>query len=293
MYVDPAYDGPLHAFYSEYREAIETGQYELSEADAEQIRNLYYAGVSQADAMIGEILGELERQGVLDDTLVIVTADHGEELGDHGLWEHNFMFETNLRVPLIMALPGRLPQGVASGALVESTDIVPTVCELLGVQPPSEPGQVDELGRDRGRIDGHSLVGLVHGRASGVREHAFAENGVYLAVRDRRWKLVLASRALDAEDWRAAPGMGVREAQLYDLERDPLERHNAIGDAPAEAERLLAVMRAWDAEQPVPRSEIVLSERDIEAQANLIRNLGYGGGVGSDPAQRREGDEEP
>lgn len=282
MYVDPAYDGPIQAFYSEYREAIEAGQYELTPADVEQIRNLYYAGVSQADAMIGEILDELERQGVLEDTLVIVTADHGEELGDHGLWEHNFMYETNLRVPLIVALPGRLPAGVASDALVESTDIVPTVCELLGVEVPHEPGQVDELGRDRGKIDGHSLVDLSHGRTPHVREHAFAENGVYMAVRDARWKLVVSAAALDLDDWRAAPEPGVRAAELFDLQADPGEMHNALGDAPTEALRLLAVLREWDAQLPVPRSDVMLSDRDIEASANLIRNLGYADGVGAE-----------
>lgn len=293
MYCDPAYDGPLSAFYSEYREAIERGEYAPTPADEEQIRNLYYAGVTQADAMIGEILDELERQGVLDNTLVIVTADHGEELGDHGLWEHNFMYETNLRVPLVMALPGRLPAGVASDALVETTDIVPTVCELIGVLPPHEPGQVDELGRDRGAIDGHSLVDLVHGRDDSVREFAFAENGVYLAVRDARWKLVIASESMDAEDWRPSPRPGVREAQLYDLERDPDEMHNAIQDSPDEAERLLAVLRAWDALQPVPRSEIVLSHRDLETQANLMKALGYADGIGAEPTQPDREREDP
>lgn len=288
MYVDPAYDGPIAGFYSEYREAIEAGQYAPTPADVEQIRNLYYAGVSQADAMIGEILAGLEREGVLDDTLVIVTADHGEELGDHGLWEHNFMYETNLRVPLIAALPGRLPAGASSSALVESVDIVPTVCALLGVEPPHEPGQVDELGRDRGAIDGHALVDLAHGRVERVREHAFAENGVYMAVRDARWKLVLAADALDREDWRAAPEPGVRAAELFDLQEDPDELHNALGDAPLEAERLLAVLREWDARMPVPRSDVVVSDRDIEAQRHLLNQTGYGGGINAEAP-----DEEP
>ncbi|HVS18397.1 MAG TPA: sulfatase [Planctomycetota bacterium] len=292
MYVDPDYDGPIGAFYSEYREAIEAGEYEPTPADAEQIRNLYYGGVTQADAMIGEILAELERQGVLDHTLVIVTSDHGEELGDHGLWEHNFMYETNLRVPLIMVLPGRLPAGVVSDALVETTDIVPTVCVLLGVEAPYEPDQIDELGRDRGSIDGHALVDLVHGRATAVREHAFAENGVYLAVRDARWKLVVAADALDADDWRTAPSAGVRAAELYDLERDPDEHANAIDAAPTEAERLLAVLRAWDAQLPVPRSDVVSSQRDIEAQANLIKSLGYSDGVGAVPVRPDEDGED-
>jgi len=288
MYVDPSYDGPIEAFYASYREAIEHGQYSPTEADRAQIANLYYAGVTQADAMLGEILSELERQGVLDDTLVIVTADHGEELGDHGVWEHNFMYETNLRVPLVMALPGRLPAGVRSAALVESVDIVATVCSLLALQPPYEPGQVDPQGRDRGAIDGVDLAPLARGEVAAVKPHAFAENGVYLAVRDLRFKLVVAAEALGREDWRSPPRPGVEGARLYDLLADPLERSDVLGQVPAEAERLLAVLRDFDARMPVPRSEMVESQRDIEAQRLQLQRLGYAGGIGQGVDEPRQ-----
>ncbi len=280
MYVDPSYGGPIQSFYAHYREAIERGEFDPTPADEARIAELYYAGVSQADAMLGEVLDELERQGVLDDTLVILTADHGEELGDHGLWEHNHMYETNLRVPLLMALPGRLPAGVRSSALVESVDIVPTVCSLLALDPPHEPSLIDEQGRDRGAIDGHDLVALLRGEVPSVREHAFAENGVYMAVRDARYKLVVAAEALEREDWRAAPTPGVAGAQLYDLVADPEERKNALDRLPAEAERLLSVLRDFDARMPVPRSELIESTRDIEAQRLRLQMLGYANGVG-------------
>lgn len=278
MYVDPAYAGPIHAFYASYREAIERGEYQLTEADRAHIANLYYGGVSQADAMLGEILGELERQGALDDTLVILTADHGEELGDHGLWEHNFMYETNLRVPLVMALPGRLPAGARSAALVESVDIVPTACALLAIEPPYEAGLLDEQERDRGAIDGADLVPLARGEVAEVKPYAFAENGVYLAVRDLRYKLVVAAESLDRDDWQSSPSAGVAAATLYDLQSDPDEHENAIARLPAEAQRLLEELRAFDERMPVARSEIVQSDRDLEA---LLNTLGYtGGGVG-------------
>jgi arylsulfatase A-like enzyme len=284
MYVDPAYKGPVHAFYSEYRAAIEAGDFRPTPADVKQITNLYYAGVTQADAMLGQILDELEAQGVLDETLVIVTADHGEELGDHGLWEHNYMFETNLRVPLIMALPGRLPAGVRSEALVESIDIVPTACALLGLVPPHEEGLLDERGLNRGSIDGHDLTALVRGQSDGVREHSFAENGAYMAVRDRRFKLVVGSAALSGEDWRVSPAPGIAAAQLYDLQEDPLELVNALETHPEheQAERLLAVLRAWDERMPVPRSDVMVSDRDIENAEKAMKLLGYGLGVNSE-----------
>jgi arylsulfatase A-like enzyme len=285
MYVDPAYGGPIQAFYASYREAIERGEYAPTDADRAHIANLYYGGVSQADAMLGEILDELERRGALDNTLVILTADHGEELGDHGVWEHNFMYETNLRVPLVMALPGRLPAGVRSSALVESVDIVPTVCALLDVEPPYEADQKDEQGRDRGAIDGFDLGPLVRGAESQVHAHAFAENGVYLAVRDLRYKLVVAAESLQSEDWRSSPRPGVARAALYDLQKDPDERENAIERLPDEANRLIEVARAFDDQMPVPHSEVVQSDRDREAEERLLRELGYAGGVGQGAQQ--------
>ncbi len=284
---DPAYDGPIHSFYAEARIAIESGQYQPSEADQRQIQNLYYAGVEQADQMIGDVLDELEQKGVLDDTLVIVTSDHGEELGDHGLWEHNHMYETNLIVPLVMSWPKGLPQGRRIDALVELVDVVPTVSALLGLQPPYEAGQIED-GKDRGAIDGLDLGRLMRGEVERVREHSFAENGQFAAVRDRRYKLVLPAEAISEEGWAKlqAGQLGVEkgQAQLYDLEQDPLERENRFSRQPAEVARLLEVLRAWDAAMPVPRSAIRLSDRDRDAEIERFKNLGYTGGVGGEPA---------
>jgi arylsulfatase A-like enzyme len=191
------------------------------------------------------------------------------------------MYETNLRVPLVMALPGRLPSGVRSKALVQSVDIVPTVCALLDVEPPYEAGQKDEQERDRGAIDGFDLGPLVRGVESEVHAHAFAENGVYLAVRDLRYKLVVAAESLQSPDWRSSPRPGVAGAALYDLRQDPGERENALERLPEEAERLLEVARSFDEIMPVPHSEVVESDRDREAQILLLKGLGYTeGGVG-------------
>ena len=290
MYVDPEYDGPIDAFYAEYRIAIESGEYVPTEADKQQIANLYYGGVSQADAMIGEVLAELERQGTLDDTLVIVTSDHGEELGDHDLWEHNFMYETNLRVPLIVSWPRELPQGMRVDALVQTVDIVPTVCALMGVEPPYEEGQKDELGRDRGAIDGVDLGPLLRGEVDEVHRYAFAENGAYMSVRDRTTKLIVPWKALDEEGWAAMMAGEGERAQFYDLARDPDEHVNLLDERPEDVARLLEVLRRWDAGMPVPRNDVVLSARDLEAQRQRMRELGYADGVGQGMEYEQEGD---
>ncbi|MCK6446334.1 MAG: sulfatase-like hydrolase/transferase [Planctomycetes bacterium] len=273
--VDPNYDGPIRSFWAEHRIAIEQGKYTLTPADVAQIQNLYYAGVEQADEMIGQVVDTLERAGVLDQTLVIVTSDHGEELGDHGLWEHNWMFQTNLRVPLVMRLPQKLPAGKRVKEIVQSIDIVPTVCALAGLEPPGV-GATDP----REFVDGKSLVDLAFGRGEPPHRFAFAENGIYLSIQDERSKLFLTTEALTPEGWRAALDGRAEKPHFYDLERDPDEKQNAILERIADAERLRAELEAWSATMPIRRDELLRSARDDE-DAALLRMLGYAEGVGA------------
>ena len=291
LYVDPAYDGPVKAFYAEHRYAIERGEIVPTPADVEQIKHLYYGGVTQADDAIGQVLAELERAGSLDDTLVIITSDHGESLGDdvfngEALWEHNWMYETNLEVPLIMTWPKGLPAGVVVEDLVETIDIVPTICDLMGLENPR-----DLADEERGRVDGHSLVPLILGEAFEGDQwdgYAFAENGQYISIRDRDWKLIVDRNLLGEDEWQAslAPDAPVMDRpRLFHLAEDPNEDRDLVRDHPDEAARLLGRLRTWSDSMPVPVSAVVHSHRDMEHEANLGA-LGYGGdgevGVGLD-----------
>jgi len=272
-YVDPAYDGPVTSFRAEHRQAIESGAYAPTPADERRIRELYYAGVAQADAMIGEVLDELERQGVLDDTIVVVTSDHGEELGDHGLWEHNFMYQTNLRIPLIIAAPGRLPAGRRVSALVDSIDIVPTLCDLIGVGPPSDP----QLG-ERGLVDGRSLLPLVRGDVEAVREFSFAENGRFLSIQDAGRKLIVRRAVLEPGGWDKVLAGELEQPRLFDLAADPGEMRNVYGERAEDALELFTALAEWSASMPIGEHMLIQSARD--RQTELFNALGYGGGIG-------------
>ena len=281
LYCDPAYDGPFKSFYSYHREAIERGDYEPTEADIAQIWNLYKAGVTFADAMVGELVKELDDLGVLEDTLVIVTADHGESLGElHGgegherrLWEHNHMVDTNLRVPLVMSRKLSTDQARRIDALVESVDIFPTICDLLGIDLPPATGPRDV-------VDGKSLLPLLREEVEAVRKYSFSENPTFLSVQDGRWKLIVERDDLASED----PGAPLKYGaytRLFDLEHDPQEHNNLLREEPEQAERLLAALRAWDAQMPIPVSEMRRTPRDLE-QEELLKQLGYAGGIGED-----------
>ena len=102
----------------------------------EYARALYAAGVSQLDRDLGKLFSELETRGRLDNTLIVFTADHGESLGERGVWfGHEGVYDNTLHVPLAFAGPG-VPSGLVSNAPASTVDLVPTVCDLLGLAPP-------------------------------------------------------------------------------------------------------------------------------------------------------------
>jgi arylsulfatase A-like enzyme len=271
MYCDPKYAGPVKAFFSDHRKLIESGKYEPTLADGAQIKNLYFAGVSEADAQIGGLVEELARLGILDDTLVIVTADHGESLGEQRFWEHDHMFQTNLRIPLVMRWPKGLPEGRRVAGMVDEIDMLPTVCDLLGILPAPAADA-------HGRIDGVSLLPLVRGEKEAARDFSLAENAAYVSVQDGHWKLVVPHAALlGADGWAQALEGRPERPHLFDLERDPEERFDQLAKEQDEAARLFAVIRDWNEKLPIPPDSLVESERDIENQHRLLNGLGYPG----------------
>ncbi len=283
LYADPDYDGPLESFYAHHRIALEQGA-EASEADIRQIEALYKGGVTEADHQIGQLLDELERLGVLEDTLVIVTSDHGESLGEpHGegdkiraLWEHNHMVETNLRIPLVMANSYLLPHGVEVDALVETVDLLPTICDLLGLELP----RLDDEAYDV--VDGKSLVPLIQGTVDRVRDYSFAENPAFLSVHDERWRLVVERAALEAQDPAAAVFDEKAYTRLFDVKNDPGETRNLVREQPETARRLLDAMFEWNEDMPLPVSVMIVDDRTRD-QIEQLEALGYtDGGITAD-----------
>ena len=175
---------------------------------AEQIRrarHAYFAAVSYLDERVGEVLGALQRSGMADRTTVLFCADHGEMLGERGLWYKMSFFEQSARVPLIVRVPGAGPRRVAEP--VSLLDVTPTLLGMAGL-----PGE-----RGRAAV---SLAGAVTGSAPAparpvVSEyHAEGVTAPSAMVRDGRFKLI---RSLEDPDL------------LYDLEADPLELTDLSG----------------------------------------------------------------
>jgi sialidase-1 len=131
-------------------------------ADQRKVRHAYYACISYIDAQVGKVLDELDAQGLADNTIVVLWADHGYHLGEKGLWGKATNFELDARVPLIVRAPGKKSNGQSSSALVELVDLYPTLADLAGF-----PG--DE------RLEGTSFVPLLDDPDKRWKKAAFTQ----------------------------------------------------------------------------------------------------------------------
>ena len=211
------------------RRLYKASDYASFDIKPEQIRRSrrgYFANISYVDDKLGELIDTLERTRMADDTVVVFCSDHGEMLGERGLWFKMSFFEGSARVPLMVAGAG-IPAGLV--AIPSSNlDICPTLCDLAGV----------DMSAVMPWTDGQSLLPLARGAArTGPVPMEYAAEGSYapmVAIRDGRYKFVHCE--LDPP-------------QLFDLEADPLEQDDLAAD-PANADLVAHYMEKvrarWD-----------------------------------------------
>jgi arylsulfatase A-like enzyme/Tfp pilus assembly protein PilF len=190
---------------------------------AEYAGRPYDGTVAWSDELVGRLVDALRQASALDHTLLIVTSDHGEALGDHGEDVHGyFVYEATLRVPLLLRGPGIKP-GTRFDGVVRTVDLFPTIVDLA------------RLGGGGPATSGRSLAAALGG-ATAPDEPSFAESLVPLihygwsdlrSVRDGRWKYILAPRP-----------------ELYDLAHDPGELRNLADGEPAKASAMKASLEA-------------------------------------------------
>lgn len=176
-------------------------------ADAAEVlhtQRQYCAAIEAIDVKVGLMLDALAARGQLENTYIIFTGDHGEMLGDHGLYRKHVAYEASLRVPLIVAGPG-IAAGQTNDALIELIDLNPTIVELAGMPP--QP-----------RLDAQSFAPLLLGQRDDHRSEALVTYRNYRALRTDRYKFI--------ENYNEAP-------ELYDLQADPDEQNNIAADRPA------------------------------------------------------------
>ncbi len=222
--------------------------------------NLYDANLRYADWAVGELLALLDGAGILEQTLVIVTSDHGEAFGEHGyIWHEHAIHDEVSHIPLIMRFPGRHLSGRRIGCLTQTIDLLPTLCDLFGI--PFEAAD----------IQGQTLVPVLAGLASSAAEYTVVKSfhpEKYM-VREQEYAMVIY------RDW--------KWHALYDLRNDPQQRHNIIVGQHREAKRLLRIFSDHARHQrhspepfvnwwPVPRPTPGAMDKDLR---KALEALGY------------------
>jgi choline-sulfatase len=248
--------------------------YEPPEPFASQWKDHPYEGeVAFADHCVGEVLQKLRDLGLYDSTLVVITGDHGEMLGEHGELNHGFfVYEGALRVPLIMRVPHATGVPRQVDLPVSLIDIVPTVLSLVGAEIPRA-------------VQGIDLSPWLAGRGAGGGRPLYAETvtptryygaNSLLAVVEGGWKYIETSRP-----------------ELYDLRSDPAESVNLLAREPARADALgksLVAILAAAGRAPGPAPESAALDEESRQRLSALGYLGRGGDVSSNGFDRSKED---
>jgi len=217
----------------------------LSRADVVRLSDLYDGEVLCTDHYLGRLFQKLRDLGLYDDTVIIVTADHGEAFLEHADVQHaNSLYQEVIRAPLIIAGP-QIHGGRRVDCLVESVDLAPTMLEAVGAAVPTG-------------MSGRSFYGALARGENFANEIGLAEIPVTksYAVREGKWKLISTPRG----------------RELYDLARDPHERQNLASSRPQQMERLTRLLHKLLSERKGTKvSSRPLSERERKA----LESLGY------------------
>ena len=232
---------------------IKKGSLKFEKEDMIPIKALYDGEVRMADEVVYDIYSFFKNQGILDQTIMIVTTDHGEELTEHGLIGHastnwgGQLYDEIVHVPLIIRYPNLFPQGKVVNEMVEMIDIMPTLFEIIGIQ-------------GNRWTQGRSFLGLIQGRESSGKQYAFSETSAcgyqckkdmslskarIISLRSKSWKLIA----------RHEPDHTTFE--LYNLKNDPNEKRNLIHHRKEVAARYKDIILDWNYKNRLLRKQLI------------------------------------
>jgi arylsulfatase A-like enzyme len=209
----------------------------------ENVIPVYMGLIKQIDDQLGELFAFLDKQGIADSTMIVMTSDHGDYLGDHWMGEKDLFHDASAKIPLIVYDPSReadTTRGTTCDELVESIDLVPTFVDWLG-------GKAETMAH---RLEGRSLLGFLHGkRPAQWREAVFSEydytmtpTATALGVAPKNARLFMVAD----KQWKYMHAIGFRP-MLFDLVNDPGELVD-LGTSPEHEEvraRMAAILNAW------------------------------------------------
>ena len=239
---------------------IPLGTLTFSPSDSTWVRGLYDGQLREMDeTFFRPLIQKLKALGLYDRTLVIVTADHGEELLEHGFIGHpstsfrGSAYEEQIRIPLIMTCPAAIPGGARVRSQVQNVDILPTALDFLGLPIPQS-------------VQGRSVREVISGRQTDERP-AYTETtqGGYQSTPDMMKVRVRAHRA---PPWKLIHtlGPGIDRYELYNLEDDPSERRDVSGEQPEILTRMRGELHAWALSS--------IQRRETPAETSFLKHEG-------------------
>jgi len=219
---------------------------------AGELRELYAANIEYMDGFLAKLFSALKERGVYDDTVIVFTADHGEEFHEHGGWWHGTtLYEEQIHVPLIIKPAGRPAESRRETTFARLIDVMPTLLVAAGVAVPPA-------------VQGRDLFGNTSAPAAVYAEEDH-EGNVLESIRTEEWKLVVANEGNPR---------GLAPVELYDMAADPGEKSNLAGKEPgrvAELRRDLEALRTAARTSAVKGSTGTIDAADEER----LRALGY------------------
>lgn len=241
----------------------------VTEEEIIRARTAYWALVDRTDQLVGDIVDALEVNGFMDNTLIIYTSDHGEQVGEHGLWWKQTFYENSVKVPAIVSWPGRIPPETVIGTPIEQFDLAATMLDA-GDAPP--------LPRSRGM----SVLPLIEG-GEGVawKDAVFSEycmndsssgnaDSPNLGGADvHAMSGGVQNRMVRVGDWKLVYYHGFDDPQLFNLAEDPDELNDRANDASCSSVRedlTARVLDGWDPDHIAARMRVLKREQDLMVQ---------------------------
>jgi arylsulfatase A-like enzyme len=234
-----------------------------SKTPADVLRTIYDVEVRYMDTYVGELLNALKQRRLWDNTIVILTADHGEGLGDHDWWSHGILYQEQIRVPLLVKVPG-IPGGSRVSSLVRTTDLMPTMLEAAGLPAAMRPP-----------CDGESLLGCLRSGRTSKPRFAYSDSVNMLGYGrpdrkhdekfDKLYCLMNATHKLIYHQLKQD------KIEFYDLASDPREQNNLAAAKPESMQLLLERLQSLNAFSDILPG---MSPSDQE-RTNKLKSLGY------------------
>ena len=230
--------------------------------ELEKIVGNYDGEIAFTDAQIGTLLKKLDQMGLSENTLIVITADHGEGLMQHNWLQHGLnIYEEAVRVPLLVRWPDHIPQGKIISEPVGLVSLAPTILDLVGIKPGNEPFQGQSLGpvlRGEMTLDKDRSIYLYRQHYEEGEEGGAISNGDKFGIRVGTWKYI--------------EGEKENTKELFDLSTDPGELTNLYYTFPKKAAELTSQLKEWEKTCLKTTSEpSEISEKDLQR----LKSLGY------------------